>query len=173
VTQLRETAVGKNEKSTSHVTGKKGGRARRAVNGRPAMVDPVTPAPRSDASNESATGGRGTTQTRAAENAFGRGKTSKGRNTPRGSSFRDEGKRGEPQDRQQGETNLHGRGSKAAEVVQNHRAERGRNGGSSPGSSGDERPRKRHPRFRTMEGRSLEIPREEIRLEHRIARIGT
>jgi hypothetical protein len=57
VTQLRETAVEINEKSNSHVTGKKGGRARRAVNGWPAMAHPVTTAPRSNASNESSTRG--------------------------------------------------------------------------------------------------------------------
>jgi hypothetical protein len=56
----------------------------------------------------------------AGANAVSGGKASKGRRAPRGSSFRDEGKRGEPQDRQQGETDLHGRRGKTAEVVQNH-----------------------------------------------------
>jgi len=35
-------------------------------------------------------------------------------------SFRDEGKHGEPHDRQQGETSLHGRGGESVEVVRNH-----------------------------------------------------
>jgi hypothetical protein len=37
-----------------------------------------------------------------------------------GTSFRDEGKHGEPHDRQQGATTLHGRGGESAEVVRNH-----------------------------------------------------
>jgi len=37
-----------------------------------------------------------------------------------GTSFRDEGKHGEPQDRQQGERSLHGRGGESVEVVRNH-----------------------------------------------------
>jgi len=37
-----------------------------------------------------------------------------------GTSFRDEGKHGEPQDRQQGATTLHGRGGETVEVVRNH-----------------------------------------------------
>ena len=65
----------------------------------------------------------GTSETRrpcADANAVSGGIASKGRRAPRGSSFRDEGKRGEPQDRQQGETDLHGRRGETAEVVQNH-----------------------------------------------------
>jgi hypothetical protein len=37
-----------------------------------------------------------------------------------GTSFRDEGKHGEPHDRQQGATPLHGRGGESVEVVRNH-----------------------------------------------------
>jgi hypothetical protein len=37
-----------------------------------------------------------------------------------GTSFRDEGKHGEPHDRQQGATTLHGRGGETVEVVENH-----------------------------------------------------
>jgi len=59
-------------------------------------------------------------RTCAGANAVSGGKASKGRRAPRGPSFRDEGKRGEPQDRQQGERDLHGRRGKTAEVVQNH-----------------------------------------------------
>ena len=59
-------------------------------------------------------------RTCAGANAVSGGKASKGRRAPRGPSFRDEGKRGEPQDRQQGETDLHGRRGETAEVVQNH-----------------------------------------------------
>jgi len=61
-----------------------------------------------------------TRRTCADANAVSGGKASKGRRAPRGTSFRDEGKRGEPQDRQQGETDLHGRRGETAEVVQNH-----------------------------------------------------
>ena len=61
-----------------------------------------------------------TRRTSADANAVSGGKASKGRRAPRGTSFRDEEKRGEPQDRQQGETDLHGRRGETAEVVQNH-----------------------------------------------------
>jgi len=52
--------------------------------------------------------------------AVGGGKTSKGRNALGGSPFRDGPKHSEPHDRQQGETDLHGRRGKTVEVVRNH-----------------------------------------------------
>ena len=69
---------------------------------------------------------------KAGVNAVSGGKASEGRRAPRGSSFRDEGKRGEPQDRQQGETHLHGRRGETAGVVQNHVGGTREDGSSSP-----------------------------------------
>jgi hypothetical protein len=48
------------------------------------------------------------------------GKLRRAETAPWGTSFRDEGKHGEPHDRQQGATPLHGRGGETVEVVRNH-----------------------------------------------------
>jgi len=157
VTQPRETAAGKcdlnlpckrEREPHDHVTGRKGGRARRAVT----LTLIVT------VDREVVSSGE-TRRTRAGANAVNGGNTSKGRNTPRGSSFRDEEKRGEPHDRQQGETDLHGRGGESVEVVQNHvDGTRGGRQLTSEGQSGNARLGRRTPRLGTMEGRSLENP---------------
>jgi hypothetical protein len=92
--------------------------------------------------------------------AVGGGKASKGRTASRGSSSQDEKKRGEPHDRQQGATNLHGRRGKTVEVVRNH--EDGTRGGWQPfseGRRGNVVTGKRILRFGTMEGRSLDNPK--------------
>jgi len=110
----------------------------------------------------------------AGANAVSGGKASKGRRAPRGSSFRDEGKRGEPQDRQQGETDLHGRRGKTAEVVQNHEGGTRDGRQSIPeGCGGNAASGRRTLRLSTMEGRSLETPREEVRPDGRTVWIGT
>jgi len=48
------------------------------------------------------------------------GKLRRAERAPWGTSFRDEVKHGEPHDRQQGATPLHGRGGETVEVVRNH-----------------------------------------------------
>jgi len=48
------------------------------------------------------------------------GKLRRAGTAPWGTSFRDEEKHGEPQDRQHGATTVHGRGGESVEVVQNH-----------------------------------------------------
>jgi len=88
------------EQSSAHGTARKGGEARHAVKGQ-ASDGPVRDAgpPR-----------RGRLETAcAARSLSAEGKLRRAGKARWETSFRDEGKQGEPQDRQQGETNLHGR----------------------------------------------------------------
>jgi hypothetical protein len=81
---------------------------------------------------------------------------------------------GEPQDRQQGETNLHGRrGTNRRGGAKPRGRHAGEAGCLSPKGTRRRVPGRRTLRFCTMEGRSLETPREAVRPEGRTARIGT
>lgn len=153
------------EQSSAHGTARKGEEARHAVKGQ-ASDGPVRDAgpPR-----------RGRLETAcAARSLSAEGKLRRAGEARWETSFRDEGKQGEPQDRQQGETNLHGRrGSNRRGGAKPRGRHAGRTGCPPPkGNAATRIPGSGLPGSERWRGDLWTTPREDVRLESRTARIG-
>jgi len=138
------------------VPGVKGEEARFAVKGRPAMVAPVM---RTHGVDRHAA--RQVDRHRSCRRGEGSEGQSRRREEARFATGRNHG---EPQDRQQGETNLHGRrGTNRRGGAKPRGRHVGEAGCLSPKGTRRRVPGHRTLRLWTMEGRSLETPREAVR----------